>query len=150
MEKYQKFEACFANLGMEPVLSEVVFAELEEYVATLYGEKAKSADEARWKIFKKKHQRENKITDLSSIPPCTAVLHLHSKRANAVAYLWRNAANPTIDFPSLEENGWSSTGEIQWAEEAFPDDIEELLTAEDESDDEYEYGSDVESTDETY
>ena len=56
VEKYQKFEACFANLGMEPVLSEVVFAELEEYVATLYGEKAKSADEARWKIFKKKHQ----------------------------------------------------------------------------------------------
>ena len=56
-------------------------------------------------LFKQKHEKENKIVDLVSLPPCEAVLRLHAERAN-VAYLWRRAADPLIDdFPPLEENG---------------------------------------------
>ena len=99
-----------------------------------------------------KNQRENKITDLSLLPPCTAVLQLHA--TSAVAYLRRNSENPRVEFPSLEESGWTSTGEIVWLDDSFPSDVEELLTSEDDCDeeedsnDEYELGSDVDSEDE--
>ena len=156
MEKYEKFETCFANFGSESMLQENDFHILQEFVSLLYGVKAKSSDEARWKIFQQKHLKESKITDLSLLPPCDAVLRLHSTRANAVAYLWRNSNNPLIEFPSLEESGWTSTGEVFWMMDSFPVDVEELLTSEydsdeaeesndeDESSDEY-HGSDVDS-----
>ena len=61
--------------------------------------------------------------------------------------LWRNASNPTIQFPSFTENGWTITGE--WIEEAFPTEIEEMITRdEDNGKSENDYGSDVESSDE--
>ena len=88
MQKYEEFEVCFTKLGSEPNLSEDLFESFEEYTALLYGVKSKSINEARWKIFEKKHKRHNKIIDLSLLPPCKSVLRLHSKRANAVAYLW--------------------------------------------------------------
>jgi len=124
--------------------------------------KAKSVDKARLKIFQKKNQRENKITDLALLPPCTSVLKLHATRSNAVAYLWRNSASPRIEFPSIEESGWTHTGEIFWVYDAFPLDVEKLLTSEDDSNnsdeedddesadsiEEYELGSDIDSDDE--
>ena len=129
MQKYEELEVCFTKLGSEPNLSEDLFESLEEYTALLYGVKSKSINEARWKIFEnKKHKRHNKIIDLSLLPPCKSVLRLHSKRGNAVAYLWRNASNPTIEFPSLTENGWTTTGDIEWIEEPFPAEVEELMT----------------------
>ena len=53
----------------------------------LYGTKLKSVNEACYAIFEKKRQEENKIIDMAALPPCKKVLHLHSKRANAVAYV---------------------------------------------------------------
>ena len=82
------------------------------------------------------------------MPLCKSVLRLHNKRANAVAYLWQNVFNPTIEFPSLTENGWSTTGDIEWIEEAFPAEVEELITRDEDNDEnEDDYGSDVESSD---
>ena len=92
--------------------------------------------------------KKKKIIDLSLLPPCKSVLRLHSKRANAVAYLWRNASNPTNEFPSLTENGQTTTGDIEWIEEAFPAEGEKLITRdEDNGENEDDYGSDVESSD---
>ena len=50
--------------------------------------KLKSVNESHYAIFEKKRQKENKIVDMAALPPCESVLHLHSKRANAVAYMW--------------------------------------------------------------
>ena len=148
LQKYEEFEVCFTKLGSETSLSEDLFESLEEYAALLYGVKSKSINEARWKIFEKKHKRHNKIIDLSLFPLCKSVLRLHNKRANAVAYLWQNVFNPTIEFPSLTENGWSTTGDIEWIEEAFPAEVEELITRDEDNDEnEDDYGSDVESSD---
>ena len=148
MQKYEEFEVCFTKLGSEPNLSEDLFESFEEHTALLYGVKSKSINEARWKIFEKKRKRHNKIIDLSLLPACKSVLRLHSKRANAVAYLWRNASNPTIEFPSFTENGWTTTGDIEWIEEAFPVEVEELITRdEDNGENEDDYGSEVESSD---
>ena len=149
MQKYERFEFCFTQLGSEPNLSEDLFECLEEFTAFLYGVRSKSINEARWKLFDKKHKKHNKITDLSLLPPCKSVLRLHSKRANAVAYLWRNASNPTLEFPSFTENGWTITGDIEWIEEAFPTEVEEMIMRdEDDGESEDDYGSDVESSDE--
>ena len=106
MQKYEEFEVCFTKLGSEPNLSEDLFEFLEEYNAG--------------RSLKKKQKRHNKIIDLSLLPPCKSVLRLHSKRANAVGYLWGNASNPTVEFLSLTENGWTITSDIDWIEEAFP------------------------------
>ena len=54
----------------------------------LYGTKLKSVNEARYAIFEKKRQKEKKIIDMAALPPSKSVLHLHSKRVNAVAYMW--------------------------------------------------------------
>ena len=94
----------------------------------LYGTKLKSVNEARYAIFEKKRQKENKITDMAAFPPCESVLRLHSKRANAVAYMWRNAVNPMPKFPNLEESRWYLNGDIQWVDDVFPPTIEQLLT----------------------
>ena len=72
-------------------------------------------------------------------------MRLHSKRANRVAYLWWNASNSTIEIPLLIENGWTTTDNIDWIEEAFPTEVEELVTRDE--DNENDNGSDVESSD---
>ena len=76
-------------------------------MSILNGTKLKSVNEARYAIFateRQKRQKENKITDMAAFPPCESVLRLHSKRANAVAYMWRNAVNSIPKFPNLEES----------------------------------------------
>ena len=76
-------------------------------MSILNGTKLKSVNEARYAIFateRQTRQKENKITDMAAFPPCESVLRLHSKRANAVAYMWRNAVNPIPKFPNLEES----------------------------------------------
>ena len=48
----------------------------------------------------------------------------------------------------MTENGWSTTGDIEWIEEAFPAEVEELITRDEDNDEnEDDYGSDVESSD---
>ena len=75
-------------------------------------------------------------------------MRLHSKRTNAVAYISQNAFKPTIGFPSLTENGWTTISNIEWIKEAFPAEVEELTTRDkDNGENEDDYGSDVESKD---
>ena len=82
------------------------------------------------------------------MPPCKSVSTLHSKRANSVASLWRNVSNSTFEFPSLTENWWTTTGDIEWIEEAFPAEVEELITRdEDNSENEDDHVIGVESSD---
>ena len=128
MQKYEEFEVCLTKLGSEPNLSDDLFESLEEYTALL----------SIYPYF----------IDLSLLPPCKSVLRLHSKTANAAAYLWRNAPNPTTEFPSLTENGWTTTDDIEWIEEAFPAEVEELITRdEDNSENEDDHVIGVESSD---
>ena len=48
----------------------------------------------------------------------------------------------------MTENGWTTTGDIEWIEESFPIEVEELITRdEDNGENEDDYGSDVESSD---
>ena len=111
-----------------------------------------SVNEVRWRLFEKKHKRENKIADLSSLPPCQEVLRYHCQRANYVAYIWRHSFQPMIQLEDVENHGWFQSGDIFWFNVAFPDDIKDMLCLDiedDENDKECEefYGSEVESED---
>ena len=93
----------------------------------LYGTKLKPVNEACYAIFEKKRQEENKIIDMAALPPCEKVLHLHSKRANAVAHMWHICGDVN---PNLEESSWYLNGDIQWVDDVFPPTIEQSLSDE--------------------
>ena len=87
----------------------------------------KSVNKVRWRLFDKKNKRENKIADLSSLPPCQEVLRYHCQRANYVAYICRHSFQPMIQLEDVENHGWFQPGDIFWFNVAFPDDIEDML-----------------------
>ena len=152
MEKFQKFENCFAELGNSVELNMDTFSLLEEYVCHLYGIRSKTVDGVRYKMFQKKQEREHKVTDLASLPPCQQVLMYHAQRANVVSYIWKNSINAVIEQPHFDSNGWMSNGEIYWMDNAFPTDVESILDDDESDDDEeeqYDVGSDIESDDES-
>jgi hypothetical protein len=148
LDNFPKFESYFQQLGTSMELSQETFCQLEEYVCFLYGVRIKSVNEARWRIFKKKQDKEHKVTDLASLPPCKQVLQYHAKRANVVAYLWTNSIHAIITHPEIHKNGWLPSGEIYWMDDAFPDEVETILFEADDENEEYAIGSDVESNDE--
>ena len=70
VEKARKFQLAFKLLGENWTLPDDVYAMLEEFVCQLYGHRSKSTDGIRYKIYKEKYTRENKITDMATLPPC--------------------------------------------------------------------------------
>ena len=97
-------------------------------------------------MFDKKRTRENKIHDLSTFPPCRQVLEYHSRRSNAIAYIWKHSLSSNVDYPNTIECGWEVNGDIHWIDECFPEEVEDILLHNtiNVSDNEY-IGSDVES-----
>ena len=85
----------------------------------------------------RKKQRGEKCPDLALIPPQEFVLRYHTKRANTVAYIWRNSISTDIN---VEYQGWNSDGNI-WMDSAFPPQIEDILFDEDYDEDSYEHGN---------
>ena len=128
VKRFPKFEEVFIQLGQEQELQDTCSDGLEEFVCYLYGmTKSKGINKLRLKIFNKKLLRNHKAADVSTLPPFRQVLQHHARRANAIAYIWRHSTSPVIELPRLEDNGWTSEEEIYWMDDAFPDDVEELL-----------------------
>ena len=100
---------------------------------------------SRRQLFERKH-KENKIPDLSSLPPCQEVLRLHAKRANRIAFNWKRSTEAMITHSDISEHGWFASGDIIWIIDGFPSDIEELLIYDDDDDESF-YESEVESED---
>ena len=114
---------------------------------------SKDINKVRLKIFNKKLSRNRKATDISTLPPCRQVLQYHAWRANAIASIWQHSTSSIIELPKLEDNGSTSEEKIYWMDDAFPDDVEDLLfneedEDEDEEDGQYFCGNDTESSDE--
>ena len=148
IQENAEFLEIFSELGQASDASENLIAGLEKFVCSLYGEKRlTSVDDARRKIFWKNFTRDEKITDLSSLPPCRSSLLLHIKRANLVARTWRQAAQPMIvqDDPTM--HGWKDDFSCEWVSEAYPEDLCELLIANEEAEPDAEM-ADYESSDE--
>ena len=83
--KSRKFEDTLGKLGKEWELTDELFSHLEEFICTLYGYKEKNVNKVRWLKFRDKHTKQNKVINMSALPPCKETLKLHSVRANYVA-----------------------------------------------------------------
>ena len=100
--------------------------------------------ECALKYLKKKYQKDNKIVDISLLPPCCGTLRLHILRENTIAYLWKQSQNAIIDVPDITTNDLINYDEIKWVESIFPQDIENLVV-DYSSDIDNIFGSDVET-----
>ena len=79
---------------------------IEQYVCALYKSKKKSVNDVRYDLFEKKQNKEDKIIDLSLIPPCFPSLYLQIKQANFVSKLWISTRIAQLILPNIEEHGW--------------------------------------------
>lgn len=127
MENDSHFRSAFTQLGSSWDLSDDTYDVLQSFVIKLYGTKKKTVDEARYAIFKKKYDNEEKTVDMSVLPPCESVLRLHCERANYLAAIWRRANISQPLFPDAVHYGWNTDKSILWVNEIFPEEIETIL-----------------------
>ena len=133
MQKDQKYIRLFAELGNYSEVPVHVSNGLEEFVCDLYGHaRISSVNKLRHKIFWQKLEKENKVIDLSFMPPCEANLKLHIMRANYVASIFRKADRLILDLEDHTSHGWSDRGQVIWSNDCYPKDITELLLTEEE------------------
>ena len=124
MQKDQKYIRLFAELGNYPEVPVHVSNGLEEFVCDLYGHaRISSVNKLRHKIFWQKLEKENKVIDLSFMPPC---------EANYVASIFRKADRLILDLEDHTSHGWSYRGQVIWSNDCYPKDITELLLTEEE------------------
>ena len=74
MNTSSRFKAVFAQLGSSWELSNDTFEILQSFVLRLYGIKKKmNVNQARYKMFSRKFENEDKTVDMSMLPPCESV-----------------------------------------------------------------------------
>ena len=118
----------FRILGAEMHTSEEILASLEKFVCKMYGEKGVTdVNTARSKIFWKKLKKDNKVVDLSLLPPCNSSLRRHALRANFVARMWRTAQDPMMCLEDPQQHGWLHDLTPDWIDVPYPGDVAELL-----------------------
>ena len=70
---------------------------------------------------------ENKVIDLSTMPPCFSSLFLHLQRANYVPRIWKLILYASLSLPGNTDQGWDEDGRIKSIQQPLVDDITELL-----------------------
>ena len=71
--------------------------------------------------------KENKVIDISLLPPCKDTLVRHIKRANTISSNCKKSINSNIEIPDLSTCGWTTSGGIDWLGEPFPENISDIL-----------------------
>ena len=114
--------------------------EAEKFVCKMYGRKTiASVNQLRAKLFWTRLRKNDRVPDLSTLPPCSSTLRKHTIRAHYVTKMWRRAAIPIQSLDRFDNNGWLPDGNIDWDEEVFPANIETLFCGKkDEDEDEIE------------
>ena len=87
----------------------------------------KNINEVRFDLFYQKYQNQNKMVDMSTLPPCKWVLFLHVKRANYIASIWKKANVAKSVLPPITDHGWNEDGSLTWTSEIFPKEVKEIL-----------------------
>ena len=62
-------------------------------------------------MFHKKYTKENKVIDLSLLPPCEDTLVRHIRRAHTISSIWKKSINSNIEIPDLSTCGWTTSGD---------------------------------------
>ena len=131
MKQWEEFITAFRLLGEDFELKAELIVALESFVWHLYRYKDTDINIVQKKMFDKKFVKEEKVTDLSLLPPCQSTLYLHILHSNSVARIWKCSLLNVVEYPSIMENGWMENGEIIWVDDAFPDDIMDIFDEKD-------------------
>ena len=108
--------------------NDTVIATLEKYICVIYGyPREASVNAVRTKLFERKYAKEDKVINMSLLPPCNSVLILHIKRANCVAKMWKSSLTNWFDPDDISENGWLPDDLTYWVDDIFPRNVEEIL-----------------------
>ncbi len=126
--KFPHLQAAFCNLGNSFTVDEQTKVALREFICKVYGKgRLNDVDEARRELFWNRLRRDNRISDLSVLPPCNRTTEIHIKRANFVALIWKMAKSPMLNLEDPSQHGWTGDLEPDWGTEPYPEDIEQLL-----------------------
>ena len=116
-----------ASLGCSWNLQDNVFNGLEEYICYLYRFRKKDINYVRHELFQRTCFQDNKLIDLSLLPPCQSKLKLHASRANVFAKIWRSINETNVDIPDATLEGWDENIQIHWLNNAFPENVIDIL-----------------------
>ena len=148
MKSDQQFVSAFQVVGESWDFTDELFRKFEKFVCKLYNSKSDEVNSARFELFQKKYSTQNKVIDLSLLPPCRNSLEKHLARANYVSRIWKCSDVANSDYPPPSHHGWNASYEIDWCGDTLPTDIEDLLLNVTEGDDDDEvYGDDYETDD---
>ena len=93
----------------------------------------KDVNALHYQIYQQKYECNNKIIDLSLLPPCRESLKLHILQLCYVAKIWRSSVVARIEIPDPKDHGWTANEEIRWISNAFPNEIEMVLLDDEEN-----------------
>ena len=107
--------------------SNKMFTAIQRFICAIYGSTKKTFNEVRFDLVYRKYQNQNKIVDMSTLPPGERVLFLHVKRVNYIASIWKkaNVAKPAL--PPFTDNGWNKDGCLTWISDIFSQEVEKIL-----------------------
>ena len=93
----------------------------------LCGFRKKDINYVRHELFQRTYSRDNKIIDLSLLPPCQSTLKLHASTDNVAAKIWKSANETNVDIPDAALEGWDENLHTHWLEKAFPENVIGIL-----------------------
>ena len=67
------------------------------------------------------------ISDLALLPPCKNDLKLHISRVNYVVNMYVNAIRLHMCLDDPIYHGWKQGGTVQWIDDCFPENINDVL-----------------------
>ena len=120
----------FKQLGMEWVLSDMLFQSLQEFTCKLYCSQpgTDNINELRYRLFCAKKGN----IDSTHLPPCVDCLFKHASRANFQAAIWKRSLQSCQGTPIPIGSGWREDGDhfaIDWMSgEPAPTAVLELLS----------------------
>ena len=141
----QTFLDLFGRLGTEIHLTDEMYDGFEKCVQNIWRKKNKSVNDAGSKIFWNKLKKENKVIDISLLPPCKNSSRTHTKRANYKARIWRKAATPVMSPDDPKYHGRLPDLTINWIDKPYPEDVPQLLLIDDSSDNDFRYDQNEDS-----
>ena len=88
----------------------------------------KTINEVRFDFLYQNYQNQNKIVDMSTLPPCERILFLYVKRVNYIASIWKKANVAKLVLPPITDYGWNEDESLTWASEIFPEEVKKLYS----------------------
>ena len=128
LEKKVKFQEALTSLGNTWEVTLEMFTAIQGFIRAIYVSTKKTINEVRFDFLYQNYQNQNKIVDMSTLPPCERILFLYVKRVNYIASIWKKANVAKLVLPPITDYGWNEDESLTWASEIFPEEVKKLYS----------------------